>query len=468
MPELFVAMMKEEWRVHSTMFGSVSFALFPVMIFGIAFMGSFLLPLIRSALPPGNIALLVHSNFLLLGLMVGAFGLLGAEVMNRRFGQASLLSYSARSLPLTERFIFANFVVKDTVYYFFLWVLPFALGFLLASPFTGVPVTLPLLLLLTLSLSFLSGLSLVFFLSTVYERSKSVLAAVLAVFAIAWAAFALVSGVNPAFLFPPLVLFREFSWQVLLLNCAGIALLFWVSVALFSPDATGSARTYRDVLTPLTRRLSFFPFPPLAAKDLVDLYRSGGAVGQTLFSFLIPLVLIWFFMSLLGGYLPPQGTMFTFAVLTGIIAATMYTWLTTFDTFGAYSCLPIGVGDLITSKVSTFTLLQVIPAVFIASVAALAGKADYLVPSVAICLPVSFYALGVTIWLTGLSPAVLVYDARVLLTYLVLVGVVVTALSALVFTDPRYAFVSLLLLFPAWFFVSRGKSRWEKREQGFF
>ena len=52
--ELFVAMVKEEWRVHSTMFGSISFALFPVMIFWIAFMGSFLLPLMHEKLPPAN------------------------------------------------------------------------------------------------------------------------------------------------------------------------------------------------------------------------------------------------------------------------------------------------------------------------------------------------------------------------------------------------------------------------------
>ena len=46
--ELFTSMVKEEWRVHSTMFGSLSFALFPVLIFGIAFMGSFLIPLVRT------------------------------------------------------------------------------------------------------------------------------------------------------------------------------------------------------------------------------------------------------------------------------------------------------------------------------------------------------------------------------------------------------------------------------------
>ena len=165
--ELFTSMVKEEWRVHSTMFGNLSFALFPVMIFGIAFMGSFLLPLMRTTLPAGNLTLIVHANYLMLGIMVGGFGLLGNEVMNRRFGQASLLAYSARSLPLSEKFIFLNFVIKDTVYYFFLWVLPFGFGYILASPFTGVSLAGALLLLLTLTLSFLFGLCGVFFLSLV-------------------------------------------------------------------------------------------------------------------------------------------------------------------------------------------------------------------------------------------------------------------------------------------------------------
>ena len=72
--ELFTDMMKEEWRIHSTMFGSVSFALFPVMIFGIALMGSFLIPLMRNTLPAGNLTLIVHASYLMLGIMVGTSG----------------------------------------------------------------------------------------------------------------------------------------------------------------------------------------------------------------------------------------------------------------------------------------------------------------------------------------------------------------------------------------------------------
>src|SRR5208337_1891400 len=288
--ELFIAMVKEEWRVHSTMFGSISFALFPVMIFWIAFMGSFLLPQMRQALPAGELSLIIHANYLMLGFMVGAFGLLGGEVMNRRFGQASLLAYSARSLPLPERFIFTNFVVKDTLYYFVLWVLPLALGFILASPFIGIPITLPLLLTLTLTLSFLSGLCTVFFLSSVYSRSKPALAAILVVLAGIAGGYAFLTGGNPARLFPPVRLFTAFSWLNFALSCAVIVVLFCVSIALFTPEPPGSTKRVSEMLTPLTRRLSFFPTPPLAAKDLIDMYRSGGVVGQALFSFLIPLV----------------------------------------------------------------------------------------------------------------------------------------------------------------------------------
>ena len=236
--ELFVAMVKEEWRVHSTMFGSISFALFPVMIFWIAFMGSFLLPLMHEKLPAGELSLILHANYLMLGFMVGAFGLLGGEVMNRRFGQASLLAYSARSLPLSERFIFTNFVVKDTLYYFVLWVLPLTLGFTIASPLLGIPITLPLLLTLTLTLSFLSGLCTVFFLSSVYSRSKPALAALLVILAGVAGGYTILTGVNPARLFPPLRLFTAFSWLNLALSCAVIIVLFCISIVTLYPGAT--------------------------------------------------------------------------------------------------------------------------------------------------------------------------------------------------------------------------------------
>ena len=459
--ELFTSMVKEEWRVHSTMFGSLSFALFPVMIFGIAFMGSFLIPLMQTTLPAGNLTLIVHATYLMLGIMVGGFGLLGNEVMNRRFGQASLLAYSARSLPLSERFIFLNFVIKDTVYYFFLWVLPFGFGYILASPFTGVPLASALLLLLTLTLSFLFGLCGVFFLSAVYARSRPVLWLFLLALGVGVGGLAAMTGTNPVLFFPPLLLNIAFTWANFLISCAVLALLFGVAIVLFNPESVGSEKTYRDSFLPLMQRFSFLPNPPFAAKDTLDLYRSGSLVGQTIFSFLLPLAVIWFFLSLLGPFFPPHGLLFIVAVTTGVIASTMYTWVTMFDTFGPYACLPVAVSTLIASKLTTFAILQVIPAVFIAAVALLSGEAAYLVPAVVLGISVSFYAVGVMAWLCGLSPNVLVYDVKVLFVYLILVGIVLTIFTAVAFANPYFALSAVILAIPTWLLVRKAKVRWD-------
>ncbi len=459
--ELFVAMLKEEWRVHSTMFGSLSFALFPVMIFGIAFMGAFLIPLMRTTLPAGNLTLIIHANYLMLGIMVGGFGLLGNEVMNRRFGQASLLAYSARSLQLSEKSIFFNFVVKDTVYYFFLWVFPFGFGYILASPFTGVSLASALLLLLTLTLSFLFGLCGVFFLSTVYARSRTVLWFVLLALGAGWGGFATMTGMNPALFFPPLLLNSAFSWTNLLISCTVLIILFAVAIILFNPESVGSEKNYRDAFAPLMNRFSFLPNPPLAAKDTIDLYRSGSMIGQTIFSFLLPLAGIWFFLSLLGPFFPPHGLLFIFAITTGVIASTMYTWVTMFDSFGPYACLPVTVSTLITSKLTTFSVLQIIPAAFIAVVAILSGEAAYLVPAVVLGISVSFYAVGVMAWLCGLSPNVLVYDVKVLFVYLVLVGIVLSVFTSVAFANPYYALSAVILAIPTWLLVQKAKVRWD-------
>jgi len=463
--ELFTNMVKEEWRIHSTLFGSLSFALFPVMIFCISCMGSFLLPLFTGVLPPGYLAIILHAIFLLLGIMVGGFGLMGMEVMNRRFGQASLLAYSARSLPLSERQIFLTFVIKDIVYYLLLYVLPFVFGFAVASPFIHLPLRVPLLLFVTLTLAFLTGLALIFFLSTVYSRSKRALGVLFACLLVSGAVIYLYSGINPALLFPPLQLFYAFSAGELLIACVLILVPSAIAVVLFSSEYADTTKRFKNTFASLSRRLSFFPHPPLAAKDLLDLIRSGSFTGQVIFSFLIPLGLLWVLLSILGQFLPPGGVLLLLAILTGVIASTIYSWLTMYDTFGTYACLPVSVRTLLSSKMTSFSVLQCIPVAFIVLISIGSGGIAYLVPALALSLSVSFYACAVTVWLTGLAPNVLVYDVKVLLAWLFFVGIVLCVLIVLMFTNPYYAIASVLLLPVAAWLMKVSYRRWDSREQ---
>ncbi|WP_409199132.1 hypothetical protein [Methanospirillum lacunae] len=465
MRKLLWLMLKEEWRLHSTMFGSLSFALFPIMVGGIAFMGSFLLPFIRKTLPPGNLSLILHSNYLLLGFMVGAFGLLGNEAMNRRFGQASLIAYSARTLPVSDRAIFATFVLKDLLYYFVLWVFPFSLGFLLASPFIGIPLDLPLLLSLTLIISFLSGLSLVFFLSSLYSRSHKGLLIIIGILILGLAGYSIATGDNPAKLFPPIILFQDFSLSLLVESLIGIGIFSTAGILLFTPENIGASRQYKDQIISLSRLLSRFPTPALSAKDLIDLYRSGSAIGQTLFSFLIPLLVIWFFLSLTNDYLPKRNVLFLYAMTTGIIASTMYTWITAFDSYAAYTCLPVSVKTVIISKIASFSVLQVVPAVFLAIICTISGQAIYTVPVIVLALSTSYFTLGLTIWLAGLSPNVLVYDVKVMARYFTIIGIVTTIFSSIAFANPWASLSSIILAVPAWYLIQIGCRKWEEHEQ---
>jgi hypothetical protein len=67
-------------------------------------------------------------------------------------------------------------------------------------------------------------------------------------------------------------------------------------------------------------------------------------------------------------------------------------------------------------------------------------------------------------YLCGLSPSVLVYDVRVLFTYLLLDGVALILLAALSFVNFLYGFLSVFLLVPAYLFVRAAGARWNARD----
>jgi hypothetical protein len=113
----------------------------------------------------------------------------------------------------------------------------------------------------------------------------------------------------------------------------------------------------------------------------------------------------------------------------------------------------------------SFAVLQLIPATLIVVITIAAGAVQYLIPSLVLCLAVSFYTLAVTVWLTGLSPSVLVYDAKVLARYLLVVGGVLIVLIILAFLNPYYALLSILLVIPGWYLIARGYRIWEARDQ---
>lgn len=363
--EIFESMLKEEWRMHSSLFENNGFSLFPVFIFLFTFFVSLVLLIFREIFTYNQIALGMHYLFLLLGGMVGAFGLMGREFMNRRFGQASLIAYSSRTLPVSERLIVANFLVKDIVYYFVLYVLPFIAGFALAAALIPAgnfhfPVTL-LLLLLTISLSFMIGLSLVFFLSTIYAHSGKLLTLGL----LAGCIFLLfISGNLDSGIFyslPSLSFFLLPLKSQFLFSSGLIIVPSALSLLFLKVDFPQAKKSFSNSFSRLCKEFGFYRYAAFVAKDFLDLKRSEGGLGKLIFSFLLPAALIWLLLSALERVLPALNILILFPLVLGVLSSSMYNWLTEYDIFASYAFFPLKVSDMIRSKLNSYLFLNLVP-----------------------------------------------------------------------------------------------------------
>jgi len=456
-PELFVAMMKEEWRIHSTIFGNLGFALFPVVIAVFAFLGSLTLPIFADVLPYDVVALLAHIIFLLMGVMVGSFGLMGREVMNRRFGQASLVAYASRSLPVSERRIFAAFLAKDTLYYILLYVLPFSIGFAAAAPFISLDPGYPLLAFISLTLAFLLGLAIVCFLSTLYARSAALLAGTMAVLGVAGVAASRLG--MP--LLPPYAFFLDPAAEPLILSLVLILAPAAVSVLFVTVEYPDRTKRFRNRLEPLAEDLKGLGNAHFIAKDVLDLVRSEGGVGKVIFSFLLPLALVWVCLQVMIRFIPGIDPLVVFAVLLGVLSATIYNWLTEFDSFTSYAFLPVEVSEVIDAKLKAYALANLLPLAVLVIAAATTGWTVAFFPALAAFVSVSAYTLAVTVCLCGLHPNVMLYHARVFLRYILAISPALLLLIFASIVDPGYAFLSLFLVAPAALLLSRARKKWQ-------
>jgi len=456
---LFSAMLKEEWRMHSTMFGDRGFFLFPVVLAVFAAVASLAVPVFLAVMPPGTISAATHLFYLIAGVSVGSFGLLGREVMNRRFGQASLLAYSSRSLPISERTIIGAFILKDCLYYFVFWVAPAIAGiaagalFVAEIPFSAAPV-----LLVSLGLAFFLGIAVAFFLSTVYAWSPRALATILGLLVIAGVLF-IFSGIPLAEVFLPLTFYTAPSLLPAVLSLLLILLLAGFSIAFVNIDFPTSSRRYPSRLPALVRTFAMTSAPHFVAKDFIDLRRSDGGMGKIVFSFLFPVGIIWLLLTILQYFIPGLAPGIIFAILLGVFTSTIYNWLTEYDLFTSYAFLPVTVGQVIRAKIESYLILNLIPVVFLLIAIPFFGDALLLIPALAAFAGLSLYAVGVTVYLCGLTPNVMLYDARTFLLYIAGIAPFVLVLIFLSIPSPWYAVAGILLVPAGLFLIRRGGER---------
>jgi hypothetical protein len=130
-------MIQEEWRMHSTIFRGRSFAFFPVMVFIFSLAGSYSV-LNYSTLGAESLSFFYSALAGFVGLSVGSLGFSSKDAVKNVLGPTNFLVYSSRTLPVPERRLLAAFLLKDLIYYSFLFLLPITAGFILLSGASGL------------------------------------------------------------------------------------------------------------------------------------------------------------------------------------------------------------------------------------------------------------------------------------------------------------------------------------------
>jgi hypothetical protein len=471
--EILKSMVKEEWRVHSSIFGSGMFAMFPVLIALFTFGFSFFMPMFETIISIKNIYTLIHYAGLLFGVSIGAFALFGREAMNRRFGQASMVAYSSRTLPVSERRIMLNVVANDVIFYFMLYIIPFFVGFSFAGLFTPAVLAFSPLLLATITLSFLVGMSVVFFLSTVYVHSGRFFVALMVV----GGAFLLLLGnlvlnIDLVSALPPLEFFNSGSLAPLIYTILLIIVPTALSMAFLRIEIPSSVRHVRNSLVRLSGLFGrLFDDSHFLAKDWLDLQRSEGGIGKIFFSFIFPLVLIWAMLYIFSGLfsISLAAIFLAFSVLVGALSSSIYNWLTEYDIFSSYAFLPVRVSDVIKGKLKGYLILDLMSVAIIAGAAALTGQLAYLPLGLFTFAIISAYSVSVTVFLAGLSPNVLIYSAKTFLSYTILIVpcLVLAIISSLI--NPVLIFIALppFILF-AYILLKKSSRKWDSKEQPTF
>ena len=455
---LLKLLIKEEWRIHSSLFGNFLFALFPLFLLGFSFFTSLSIPTFTGIVKGSVIATVSHYVFLLFGVSVGGFGLFGKEAMNRRFGQASLLAYSSRSLPISERRIFFEFLLKDVLFYFALWILPMVGGMFFAFAFLGMAVN-TFLVFLTLSLSFLSGLSVVFLLSTIYAHSNKIMVLLFVLIVIFSGT---VSGTGLSLL-PPLSLYFNPGYANLFSSLLLVLVPASISIAFIKVDYPQKKRHLKNILDPLSRKIGT-GYSQFVAKDFLDLDRSEGGLGKIIFSFLFPLMILWVLLSVFLKFLPETNFLVIFSIFLGIISSSIYNWLTEFDLFSAYAFLPIKVSYVIKSKIVSYAILNTISVCILFISAAFSNSLGFLLPAFCSYLFTSVYAMSVVVYLTGLRPNVLLYNAWTFALYICSCSPVILVLIFLSVWNPFSLLLTALFLPLPVFVLKKSFIKWDEKD----
>lgn len=430
-------MIKEEWRTHTELFGPYKFVLLPVLLLGINALITWFL--IEAAFGMSDVGTFVHALVFFMGLNVGTIGLVGRDALKNLLGEANLLIFSSRTLPVSQTKILSVFVVKDLLYYSFLFILPIIGGVAIAYHNVGFPmrpvgimaITVPSLFFFAVSLSFLGAV--------LYLRGRIAFTVGLIVAAGLGAFFR--TGIIE---FTPFAFFVEQTTRTAVFGFLPIPIMLFLALLLFGTERR-TARTVRPLYPAIMEKIPSVSF--IGAKTILDVVRSSGNIFKLFFS---QMVIFLFFVYLIQSipylqiFVDAPGA--SFAVLMALSSVSIYNWINRFDRLSSYLVLPVGEADVMYAKMRSYLYLALLTAYpFVVASGYLFGWEGILLGMLILPLLI-VYMGGLTAYVAGLEPNKMLLDVWTFSIFGFATGLVIVPAFILSILSVEFSVAALLLI----------------------
>ena len=417
---ILIRMLQEEVRLNTSFASGRGFFSFPILVLISGLISIIFSDVMIEDMGYNDYLQILHISAIFYGLFAGSLAFFGNEFLERIFGYFGLILGLSTTQPITQRKITFLYFCKEIIFYTLFTMLPALLGAILGTFYTDISLINLLIFSITLYISFCTGISFSYYISSFYRVSLTQ--------AIFSAIFFLVSY---SAIFYKYEITGSLDWYLhgdMRLLITGIIVPIVLSfIATWNIREHNSASRvnvigYKNRFNEYRQKyqwVSKMSVPGIIAKERIDLERSKTGT-KMFFSFLFPLGFLTFMNWFLDRGLPIQidfNTIF-YGVMIGFFGTMLYSWLNSIDTPHFYSTLPIQVSDIIRARLFLFgTITWWIPLVFMAIISYMSNELNLLPIGFIVMVTVGIYIVNYTAMSTGLKTNSALFDAFVFIKF---------------------------------------------------
>jgi hypothetical protein len=396
-------MIKEEARLHSSFNNKFNFISFPIIIALITLgISTLILKYTDITFNINNFAFFSNAIFIILGLLMGIFGLNGTDLLERRFGDMGKLFKNALLLPIELNTIFTSAAISDLVFYLGWFILPFTIGITISLLIAKISIILIPLYLVSIAIAFLTGILFSFCLTVLFTKSQKMFTIILSLITVI-----ITTGIiyfKRKFI-PSYYLFTNFGITSLTINIVLTIFLIYAIKVIIGQEY---------IIVHKNKALKSYNFKktkaPMFFKDLIDLRRTHGMISKPLFSVIIPSTLLLLLLNSLKEIPLELTSVLTnivfFAVMIGVLTTGFMNTLLTGDSMTYYNFLPITPRDFVIPKIKITTIIGIITGSLMLIIFAFINNTIRLIiPAIITLIAITMYSNYTNIAINGLRPA---------------------------------------------------------------